>query len=148
MTRRLSFVVTFGLVAAAAFSASAEPASKASFDFFRTPSGNIGCVYNSAEPDFAAGLRCDIRSGLRNPTVGHPKSCMEDYGDSIAMGKRGRPHLVCHGDTVFDPRARVLGYGTTWKRDGFTCRSETTGLRCTNPSRHGFFLSRERWSRF
>ena len=30
---------------------------------FKTPSGNIGCIYSSAEPGFKAALRCDIRSG-------------------------------------------------------------------------------------
>jgi hypothetical protein len=39
---------------------------------------------------------------------------------------------------------RVLRYGTTWRRDGFTCRSRIVGLRCRNASVHGFFLSRQR----
>jgi hypothetical protein len=111
--------------------------------FFRTPSANIGCIYASGEPGFPATLRCDIRSGLR-PRPAQPRGCDLDYGDSFELHKTGRPFVVCHGDTVFDPRARVLAYGTAWVRDGFRCTSRPTGLRCTNPSGHGFFLSRER----
>jgi hypothetical protein len=111
--------------------------------FFHTPSGNIGCMYAAAEPGFPAIVRCDIRSGLL-PKPARPRGCDLDYGDSLEMRKTGRAFVVCHGDTVFDPRARVLGYGTTWARDGFRCTSRITGLRCANESGHGFFLSRAR----
>ena len=40
---------------------------------------------------------------------------------------------------------RVLGYGTSWARDGFRCTSRAVGLTCTNTRGHGFFLSRESW---
>ena len=113
------------------------------FVFFRTPSGNIGCGYGSAEQGSPAFLRCDIRSGLQ-PKPARPHGCDLDYGDSYELKKAGRPSVLCHGDTVFDPRARVLAYGTSWARDGFRCTSRTAGLRCANQSGHGFFLSRER----
>jgi hypothetical protein len=115
--------------------------------FFRTPSGNIGCVYGPAESGFPASIRCDIRSGLR-PKPHRPAGCTLEYGDSYALRKTGRATLVCHGDTVFDPHAPVLAYGRTWARDGFRCASRTTGLRCSNSAGHGFFLSRERSFRF
>ena len=134
------------LLAAAALLAVLVPGPAAgrseAFAFFRTPSGNIGCGYGSADAGSPAFLRCDIRSGLK-PKPARPRGCDLDYGDSYEMKKTGRPSVLCHGDTVFDPGARVLAYGTSWARDGFRCTSRTTGLRCTNSSGHGFFLSRE-----
>ena len=64
------------------------------------------------------------------------------------MGRTGRPGLVRHGDAALDPRARVIPYGSAWSREGFQCRSQISGLTCTNPAGHGFFLSRERWRTF
>ena len=115
---------------------------------FRTPTGNIGCV-------FSAGLtgaekptiRCDIRSRLR-PAPRRPKRCPLDYGDSIQVSQFGRVTLVCHGDTAIDPQARVLQYGRTWRRDGLSCTSRFDGLTCTNESKHGFFMSRQSWRVF
>jgi hypothetical protein len=56
--------------------------------------------------------------------------------------------VTCHGDTAIDPHAPVLAYGKTWRRNGFTCTSKAIGLRCTNTSGHGFFISRARSYRF
>jgi hypothetical protein len=111
---------------------------------FATPSGNIGCVYArmSGSP---TELRCDINSGLR-PKPARPKGCNLDWGDSLAMEKHGRVHTVCHGDTALG--GKPLAYGRTWRHDGFTCKSRTSGLTCKNLSGHGFFLSRERSRRF
>jgi hypothetical protein len=114
---------------------------------FRTPSGNIGCGFDHFSGE-APHLRCDIRSRLHDPPPVRPRGCDLDYGDSLAMGRRGRPYLVCHGDTAIDPRAPKVPYGSTWSREGFRCRSRASGLTCTNPAGHGFFLSRERWRIF
>ena len=111
--------------------------------FFRTPSGNIGCVYDGSS---GGSLRCDIRSGLV-PKPPRPRGCTVDWGDSLSLGRRGRARVTCHGDTVLLPGARVLRYGQTWRRNGFRCVSRTTGLTCRNPAGNGFFLSRERWRR-
>ena len=113
---------------------------------FRTPSGNIGCMYAS-DPSFAPNLRCDIRSRLR-PVPPRPAKCDLDWGDSYELNLTGRARLTCHGDTAIDPRARVLAYGVTWRRNGFSCVSRLAGLTCRNRSGHGFFLSRKRSYRF
>lgn len=113
---------------------------------FRTPSGNIGCVFASGL-GAAPNLRCDIRSRLR-PQPPKPPGCDLDWGDSFELNRTGRAHLTCHGDTAILPRSRVLRYGTTWKRAGFACTSRVNGLRCTNASGHGFFLSKQRSYRF
>jgi hypothetical protein len=135
------------LAAALAGAASASASSAAGITTFRTPSGNIGCVYAPAESGFQASLRCDIRSGFK-PNPPRPKNCHLDYGDSYELFKTGRTVITCHGDTAIDPHARVLAYGKMWRKNGFTCISKTTGLRCTNRSAHGFFLSRGHSYRF
>jgi hypothetical protein len=134
-------------VAASAWATAGPAAAKADLVFFRTPSGNIGCLYAAGLAGPAA-LRCDVRSRLQNPTPTRPPGCDVDWGDSLSMRRTGRASLTCHGDTVFDPRARVLAYGTRWSRGGLTCTSQTAGLRCTNAAGHGFFLSRESWKTF
>lgn len=138
---------TLLLVAAvAAALAAATPAGSTLADFaaFRTPSGNIGCVYSTG-PTY---LRCDIRSRLR-PKPPRPSGCVDlEWGDSLSLGRTGKARITCHGDTAILPGSRILGYGRTWTRGPFTCTSRTTGLTCSNAAGHGFFLSRESWRRF
>ncbi len=136
------------LVAAAFALAVALPASGSTIASFRTPTGNIGCVF-SAGLDGAEKptIRCDIRSRLR-PEPKAPKSCPLDYGDSIQVVRLGRAILVCHGDTAIDPGSRVLQYGHTFRRDGLSCTSRFDGLTCSNRSGHGFFMSRQSWRVF
>lgn len=107
---------------------------------FRTPTGTIGC-------DAGPTLRCDIRSGLQ-PRPPRPAACKLDWGFGYAMGPTGSSHVVCASDSAIDRTARALRYGTSWSRGGLRCRSQPAGLRCTNRSRHGFFLSRARSYRF
>ena len=135
-------------VLAVAVSSGLASAGRASgIVFFRTPSGNIGCVYAPAEQGRQASLRCDIRSGLR-PKPARPARCDLDYGDSYELPRSGRAIVVCHGDTALDPHAPVLAYGRIWRRGGLACSSKAVGLRCTNARRHGFFMSRAHSYRF
>src|SRR3989442_1792091 len=126
----------FVVVGAAAFAGTASGRS-AAIPFFKTPSGNIGCVYSPPFQDIGQALRCDIKSGLR-PRPARPKNCDLEYGDSLGMSRTSRVVLACHGDTVFDPREPVLGYGKVWHRGAFTCTSKAIGLRCSNRVGHGF----------
>jgi hypothetical protein len=107
---------------------------------FRTPSQNIGCAYLLTNGSTRGSLRCDIGSGIR-PAPSKPARCELDYGSGYSMYDTGRVYVVCAGDTVLR-QGRVLGYGSIWRHGGFTCTSRSAGLRCTNRSKHGFFLSR------
>lgn len=110
---------------------------------FRTPSGNIGCGYSKFAGE-AANLRCEIVSRLK-PLPPRPRTCTDGvWGRAVGMAPTGRASGYCITDTVMDPGAPVLGYGTTWSRGGFRCTSRVTGLTCTNLAGHGWFLSRER----
>jgi Family of unknown function (DUF6636) len=107
---------------------------------FETPSGNIGCVISNA------GARCDIREHSWRPPP-KPRSCPVDWGNGLAVERRGFANWVCAGDTVLGG-GRVLGYRGSITRGTFTCTSRRNGVRCVNGrTEHGFKISRRtaRW---
>jgi len=134
--RRLALALVL-LVAAAAASGSALGRST-KFVTFRMPSKNIACgVLTGFGPTV---LRCDIFSGLKP----RPAARCELDWVGVSMAKKAATP-TCAGDTVSDPKAPVLAYGSVWKHGIFTCLSSWAGLSCANAAGHGFFLSRERW---
>lgn len=144
--RRARWIPVFAAAVALLAQAGQAPASSTVTTFFRTPSGNIGCVYMK-EGSRADYLRCDVGSGLR-PLPPRPRGCEFDWGIGFNMAPRGPAKVTCGSDSVLSPSTRVLRYGSTWRRGPFTCSSRRSGLRCTNASRRGFFLSRQRSYRF
>jgi Bacterial SH3 domain len=103
---------------------------------FKTPSNNIYCQLDESV------LRCDIKqvSGSKPP---RPRACDLEWGDAFVIEQSGRQgYLLCHGDTVANDALLTLSYGSVWEREGYTCKSEQTGLTCLNGAGHGFSLSR------
>jgi hypothetical protein len=137
---RRALIVGAASGALAALAAAAVLGTPSPFETFRMPSGNIGCLYERGPRV----LRCDILSGLRPEPA---RGCELDW-TGITLAARGRARAQCAGDTVYDRRARVLRYGSSWARGGITCRSRRDGLRCANRAGRGFFLARERWRVF
>jgi len=132
--RRRTLVAS--LVASAALMASATGAM--ALTSFATPSRNIGCIGNRTE------VRCDIRTTSATAPK-KPKSCRFDWGDAVAVGRKGRGHRVCHSDTALPVpgrRIRIVKYGTSIRLGTIVCASRRSGLTCRNKARHGFFLSR------
>ncbi len=110
----------------------APAAAEARQAAFHTPSGNIRCLYRSADGGEGPLLRCDMLS--LNDTA-------------FVLDRRHRGRRVHVTDAV--PAGRVLRYGTARTLGPFHCRSRTTGLTCrSKPSGHGFRLSRARQSLF
>jgi hypothetical protein len=69
-----------------------------------------------------------------------------DDGFSVSMGKLSRPQKAYYADykgQYVHPYKR-LGFGQTWRWHGFSCTSRATGLTCTNPGGHGWWLGRFR----
>ncbi len=65
------------------------------------------------------------------------------------ISKTGQSGIrICHGDTIMYPKLPALNYGQTFQRDGFTCKSEPSGVTCFNADRHGFSISRNTQSVF
>ena len=108
---------------------------------FQLPSGNIHCAV------WEGRLRCDVLNFTyaRPP---RPRACALDWGGAVEMGPRGPAELICHGDTVANPAAPVLGYGTAWQGRGMTCTATQQGLRCVNGEGRGFEMARARLSLF
>jgi hypothetical protein len=131
----LAFLIAFGVATAPAFAKLVQ---------FRTPSANIGCVGETARA--ANFVRCDIASRSWSPPR-RPASCRLDWGQGLALDRRGRSSWVCAGDTALN-RGRILAYGARRVIGGITCVSRTSGLTCTNQDGHGFTLSRQRYRRF
>jgi uncharacterized protein DUF6636 len=119
------------------------------FVAFVTPSRNIACGFVH-DPTQTA-LRCDIQSGLQ-PPPSKPATCEFDWGQTLGMKRKGRASPSCVSDAIVGADNRgphvPLAYGKLISVGGITCRSEFSGLRCVNKSRHGFFLSRERYRLF
>jgi hypothetical protein len=104
---------------------------------FQLPSGNIHCAVNDGA------LRCDaLNFAYQRPP--RPRNCDLDYGGAVGLGPRGAPALLCHGDTVANPAAPVLGYGQAWQGRGLTCAATQQGLRCVNGEGRGFEMARAR----
>ena len=105
--------------------ASASGASRS----FRMPSNTIHCLHlTTGGPGVL--LRCDVRG----------------TGDTaFVLKRRGRGRRIRATDTVANPKAPVLRYGSTRDFGPFRCRSRRSGLTCrTRANGHGFRLSRER----
>jgi hypothetical protein len=64
------------------------------------------------------------------PTPARPSSCTLDYGDRFVLGAVGKATLGCHGDTVADPSAAVLPYGTSINYGSLACTSSESGMWC------------------
>jgi hypothetical protein len=105
----------------------------------QSPSHNIACILASRTD-----ARCDIKAHTWH--VGRPKGCVDlNYGDSLSVNTRGRVYVTCHGDTTFDPKAKVLAYGRSISDGPFTCASATSGITCRDRrTRHGFLISKAR----
>jgi hypothetical protein len=132
-------VVAAAVPAAALSLAATGGAGASSTATFTTPTHRIGCAYTASGG--APSLRCDVLDPAHPPA--RPDSCELDYGSAFGLQRTGRPARLCVGDTVVDPRARVLAYGKRRQLGPFTCLSRATGLRCTNGAGHGFTLSRQ-----
>lgn len=112
---------------------------------FVSPTGNVSCLFDPGEP---AQVRCDLAELNRSFTT-PPDDCDLDWGDSFAIAATDtRGTLVCHGDTVADPDAAVLEYGSSLSFFGITCTSAKTGMTCTNAAGHGFAVARKLQSVF
>jgi hypothetical protein len=101
---------------------------------FRTPTGNIHCLI------YGGDLRCDMAENTAKLPP-QPKDCNLDWGNAFGMSLTGTASRICHGDTIAGNHP-VLGYGKTWRKNGFTCTSRTTGLTCTNRNKRGWEISK------
>jgi hypothetical protein len=125
----------------------ATPRASASF---RTPSGRLACA--TIDIDGGPTLVCDVRprpgdTGFPKPVAPITDACEElaktEWGNGVSLPPTGSAFPNCSTDVkVTDQDPPVLAYGTTWKRDGYTCQSGQSGLTCTR-GEHRFFANRD-----
>jgi hypothetical protein len=107
---------------------------------FLTPSGNIYCAIKVVNMPKG----CEINEGaVKDPDVcsGNPVS---KYVGRIEF-QHGRATPVCNTDTIREPGARTLAYGSKarFPKAGIKCLSESIGVTCISLKKtEGFFLHR------
>ena len=123
---------------------SAVPAARAEVaEGFKSPSGNIHCLYDPGSKEYPATLRCDILK-TSNAKPKPPKDCPLDYGNAFELKPTGRGAFLCYSDTIMGPDYKVLPYGQTWAQGAFTCASAESGVTCRNSAGGGLELARAR----
>jgi hypothetical protein len=124
--RRITVALT--LVATAVLAAVPAHAS-AALRTFRSPSGNLGCMFYS-DAQTPRTVRCEWRGGNDR---------------ALTLTERGKGKRIRITDTVLDPKAKVLAYGRTTKFGSLRCTSRTTGITCRSTrSKHGFMVSMQK----
>ena len=110
----------------------------AEIKMFRSPSGNINCMY-----DHPPGVvECQIPQPDR-PVRPKPRDCELDWGGRFSLSRNGA-QIVCAGDTIFNDEHRVLPYGQTLRGNGWQCTSKPSGMTCSNSRGNGFEISSRR----
>jgi hypothetical protein len=99
--------------------------AEAGIKTFRSPSGQLGCMYYN-DADVPASVRCEWTGGNDR---------------AVVVERTGKGKRIRITDTVMDPGARVLPYGTTRRYGPIRCTSRRSGITCKNRARHGFTVS-------
>jgi hypothetical protein len=127
----------------------AAPAAAATLPGIRSPSGNITCLYVTEKAQF---LLCQIAKADYEPSLRKHCASAPYYVDwaGFSLPAKGKGVVACAGGPAYDPQTEhphyaTLGYGKTWRRGPFTCRSATTGITCTNGAGHRLFVSLGSW---
>lgn len=103
---------------------------------FSSPTLNIGCYISDED------ARCDVGEHSWANEPPKPSDCDLDWGGALAVNTKDAGYLVCRGDTTLGP-PDVLPYGQANQVGDFICRSERSGMECTNTTtKHGFQISR------
>ena len=109
-------------VAAAAVPVAAEAALRA----FRSPTGNLGCMFHS-DADVPRQVRCEWKGGNDR---------------AVVLNETGKGKRIKTTDTVFDADAKPLAYGTSTTFGRLKCTSRESGITCkSSRSKHGFTVS-------
>jgi hypothetical protein len=148
-SRRLRSALATALCILLASPAGAIAARAKTLPGFHSPSGNIRCLLVTDKPQF---LLCDIRKAGYSAQLVHHCGSAPYFVDwaGFSFGATRKAGVVCAGGMAYDPSTEHpqyvnLPYGATWHRGSFDCRSETTGVTCTNGGGHTLFVSSQSW---
>jgi hypothetical protein len=116
---------------------------------FRSPSGNIKCLFLPGRPST---MLCRIAEAVYVKRLeahcSAPPIELDWAGFTLAATRKGS--VSCSGGILYSPDTQVpsyvtLPYGHTWRHGVFTCRSRLTGITCESRAGHGLFVSRAAW---
>lgn len=121
---------SLALVLLATTTAAAVPASaQAALRTFRSPTGNLGCMFYS-DAGVPRQVRCEWKGGNDR---------------AVVVNETGKGRRIKITDTVLDPKAKVLAYGKSTTFGRLKCTSRTSGITCKSlRSNHGFTVSVQR----
>lgn len=97
------------------------PTPQPAYDTFRSPTGNIRCVYVN-------------QTGVACMTLNN--------GGGVFLRSFDRAYHLDRW-SFHPPAGRMLGYGQTWRVSSFRCSSRMDGITCrSSVTQHGFFINR------
>jgi hypothetical protein len=118
-----------------------EPDAATDLVGFTSPSGNVGCIADSAY------VRCDISERDWTPPP-RPADCEFDYGQGISLSLGKEAAFVCAGDTALGG-GKPLDYGQSVSVGLMQCDSAESGITCRDTKTgHGFTIAREAYQVF
>jgi hypothetical protein len=138
--------------------ACAPVAAAATIPGFRSPSGNIKCLFIPSAPTGSGGrtpatilctvAHADYAKTLQARCLGPTGAGVDWHGFLLPAARKGT--VSCSGGALYNPTTQhpsyvTLAYGKTWRQKMFSCTSAFNGVNCSNPSGHGMFISRQSW---
>jgi hypothetical protein len=147
------------VLCASALAAASLADSATSLPGFRSPSGNISCVFIPSAPLSSGSgrtpatmlckiARADYAKALQSRCLGPTGAGVDWHGFVLPAARKGA--VNCSGGSLYNPTTQhpsyvTLAYGKTWRQKMFSCTSQVNGVNCSNPSGHGMFISRQTW---
>ena len=153
--RKFFLVLVGAAVLSTALAATAGAGLTTVLPGFRSPSGNIKCLFvpGGGGSRSSSRLLCSIaQSGyakkLQNRCLGPTGAGVDWHGFDLNPVGKGR--ITCTGGILYSPATQhpryvTLPYGKSWRQGVFTCTSRVTGVTCGNRTGHGLFISRASW---
>ena len=138
--------------------ACAPVAAAATIPGFRSPSGNIKCLFIPSAPTGSGGrtpatilctiAHADYAKTLQARCLGPTGAGVDWHGFLLPAARKGT--VSCSGGALYNPTTQhpsyvTLAYGKTWRQKMLSCTSAIDGVNCSNPSGHGMFISRQTW---
>jgi hypothetical protein len=124
------------------------PASAANLPGFRSPSGNISCLFIPSGSGAPATILCRLADADYAQALQDRCKDLDWHGFLLPAARKGA--VNCSGGILYNPTTQhptyiTLAYGKTWRQKMFSCTSQVNGVNCSNPHGHGMFISRQTW---
>ncbi|QMT31551.1 DUF6636 domain-containing protein [Alysiella filiformis] len=120
---------------------------------FQMPSSNVICggdLPADESQNRAAwhGVACTMVTPLVLPQYELADQCSNGWGYEFILPAQGAADRPCHTHLPVQFDAPVLKYGAEMRGQGWSCKSEYSGLTCTNQDGSGFKLRKSEQTLF